>query len=332
MRLRKTLCLLLIFALLVCLCVPASADVSLFFVAVNDTVPLTLTILPTYSGGTLYVPYQVFDSQPCGVTPSYNQTKQTFVLLSRSKQMLFDLAAGTVSDESGTVSAANVLYRNGILYLPLTFCASHFDLKTTMLESAGGYQVLRFTNGSEVYDDSLFIEKAENLITYRVQQYTDSANQPQGRPQDHPNGGQQTAGDDPAAEKQPATVYLAFTDSSTMRSAAAALAEYDLQGSFFLTADEIRSDPAVALREANDALAGLLCQKTLLALLPTGTEAPEGYSCFFRSAAQPSAADAAASETAHLLVCTDDASATLYTPFSADARILQLLETTVYPQ
>ena len=356
MRLRKTLCLLLIFALLVCLCVPASADVSLFFVAVNDTIPLTLTILPTYSGGTLYVPYQVFDSQPCGVTPSYNQTKQTFVLLSRSKQMLFDLAAGTVSDESGTVSAANVLYRNGILYLPLTFCASHFDLKTTMLESAGGYQVLRFTNGSEVYDDSLFIEKAENLITYRVQQYTDSANQTQNRPQDHPNGGQQTAGDDPAAEKQPATVYLAFTDSSTMRSAAAALAEYDLQGSFFLTADEIRSDPALvfellaaghaigvtteadapnpaeALREANDALAGLLCQKTLLALLPTGTEAPEGYSCFFHSAAQPSAADAAASETAHLLVCTDDASATLYTLFSADARILQLLETTVYPQ
>ena len=26
--------------------------------------PLTLTVFPTYSGGTLYVPYQVFDSQP----------------------------------------------------------------------------------------------------------------------------------------------------------------------------------------------------------------------------------------------------------------------------
>lgn len=356
MKLRSVICLFLCLVLAVCLGTPALAESELFFVAVNDTIPLTLSVFPTYSGGTLYVPYQVFDSQPCGVTPSYNQVKQTYVLLSRGRQMLFDLAAGTVSDESGSVSTANVLYRGGILYLPLTFCASHFDLKTTMLESAGGYQVLRFTNGSEVYDDSLFIEKAENLITYRVQQYTDSANQPQDRPQDHPNGGQQAAGDDPAAEKQPATVYLAFTDSSTMRSAAAALAEYDLQGSFFLTADEIRSDPALvfellaaghaigvtaeadapdpaeALREANDALAGLLCQKTLLALLPTGTEAPEGYSCFFRSAAQPSAADAAASETAHLLVCTDDASATLYTLFSADARILQLLETTVYPQ
>ena len=164
MKLRRWICFLLCLVLTVCLCAPALADGELFFVAVNDTIPLTLSVFPTYSGGTLYVPYQVFDSQPCGVTPSYNQAKQTYVLLSRTRQMIFDLAAGTVSDESGSVSTANVLYRGGILYLPLTFCASHFGLKTTMLESAGGYQILRFTDGSEVYDDSLFVEKAENLI------------------------------------------------------------------------------------------------------------------------------------------------------------------------
>ena len=99
MKLRRILSLLLIVAMLACLCVPVSADGELFFVAVNDTIPLTLTVFPTYSGGTLYVPYQVFDSQPCGVTPSYNQTRQTYVLFNRSRQMLFDLAAGTVSDE-----------------------------------------------------------------------------------------------------------------------------------------------------------------------------------------------------------------------------------------
>ena len=170
MKLRRWICFLLCLVLTVCLCAPALADGELFFVAVNDTIPLTLSVFPTYSGGTLYVPYQVFDSQPCGVTPSYNQAKQTYVLLSRTRQMIFDLAAGTVSDESGSASTANVLYRGGILYLPLTFCASHFGLKTTMLESAGGYQILRFTDGSEVYDDSLFVEKAENLIAYRVRQ------------------------------------------------------------------------------------------------------------------------------------------------------------------
>ena len=124
-------------------------------------------------------------------------------LLSRTRQMIFDLAAGTVSDESGSVSTANVLYRGGILYLPLTFCASHFGLKTTMLESAGGYQILRFTDGSEVYDDSLFVEKAENLIAYRVRQ-SQSGSQPQEKPTDRPNNGAQ--GDAGAArnrEKSP---------------------------------------------------------------------------------------------------------------------------------
>lgn len=246
MKLRRWVCFLLCLVLTVCLCTPALADGELFFVAVNDTIPLTLSVFPTYSGGTLYVPYQVFDSQPCGVTPSYNQTKQTYVLLSRTRQMIFDLAAGTVSDESGSVSTANVLYRGGILYLPLTFCASHFGLKTTMLESAGGYQILRFTDGSEVYDDSLFVEKAENLIAYRVRQ-SQSGSQPQEKPTDRPNNGAQGTQEQPATEKKPATVYLAFTGSETMRDSMAALETYNLHGTFFLTEAEIRSDPSLIL-------------------------------------------------------------------------------------
>lgn len=351
MKLRRAICFVLCLALTVCLCAPALAEGELFFVAVNDTVPLTLTVFPTYSGGTLYVPYQVFDSQPCGVTPSYNQTKQTYVLLSRNRQMLFDLAAGTVSDESGSVSTANVLYRGGILYLPLTFCASHFGLRTTMLESAGGYQVLRFTDGSEVYDDSLFIEKAENLIAYRVQQNKSGAQNPE-KPAGQPNGSNPGTQTNPAAEKKPATVYLAFTNSQTMRTSMSTLEKYKLSGTFFLTEAEIQSDPslvfsllaaghtlgvtaeegeeepAAALARANEALCALTCQKTLLALLPADAQAPEGYCVFRRPASPISAADAAASETAHLLVCADGAVDAIYTLFSADARILQLIETT----
>ena len=335
MKLRRWICFLLCLVLTVCLCAPALADSELFFVAVNDTIPLTLSVFPTYSGGTLYVPYQVFDSQPCGVTPSYNQAKQTYVLLSRTRQMIFDLAAGTVSDESGSVSTANVLYRGGILYLPLTFCASHFGLKTTMLESAGGYQILRFTDGSEVYDDSLFVEKAENLIAYRVRQ-----NQ----------SGSQGTQEPSAAEKKPATVYLAFTGSETMRASMAALETYKLHGTFFLTEAEILADPSLvfellaaghsigitageddedlsdALTRANDALCALTCQKTLLALLPAEAEAPDSYCVFHAPSSPVSAADAAASETAHLLVCSENTEADLYTLFSAEARVLQLLE------
>lgn len=350
MRRRRALCLLVSLAMLLCLCVPVQADTDLFFVAVNDTIPLTLTVFPTYSGGTLYVPYQVFDAQPFGVTPSYNQTRQTYVLLSRDKQMIFDLAAGTVSTGSGNTSTANVLYKNGLLYLPLSFCASHFGLKTTMLESADGYQILRFTDGSEVYDDALFVQKAENLISYRVQQYAGQS-QPDTRPAERPATGQ-TAQENPDEEKTPSTVYLGFTNAAQMRSSMQALKQYSLHGTFFLTEAEIVEDPALvfellagghtlgicaeadatdiadALCRANDALAALLCQKTLLALLPADTPAQEGYCCFVLPAEPLSAAQAAVSQTAQLLICESDAQNVLYTLYSAEANILQLLETT----
>ena len=287
MKLRRWVCFLLCLVLTVCLCTPALADGELFFVAVNDTIPLTLSVFPTYSGGTLYVPYQVFDS----------------------------------------------------------------GLKTTMLESAGGYQILRFTDGSEVYDDSLFVEKAENLIAYRVRQ-SQSGSQPQEKPTDRPNNGAQGTQEQPATEKKPATVYLAFTGSETMRDSMAALETYNLHGTFFLTEAEIRSDPSLifellaaghalgvtagedeedisaALARANDALCALTCQKTLLALLSANAEAPDGYCAFYAPDSPVSAADAAASETAHLLVCSENAEADLYTLFSAKAHVLQLLETT----
>ena len=78
----------------------------------------------------------------------------------------------------------------------------------------------------------------------------------------------------------------------------------------------------------DDALCALTCQKTLLALLSANAEAPDGYCAFYAPASPVSAADAAASETAHLLVCSENAEADLYTLFSAKAHVLQLLETT----
>ena len=352
MKYRKLLCVLLALALLLALAPMAGAEGDLFFVAVNDTIPVTLTSLPYTSGGVVYVPYTAFDARPGGVVSAYNATAQTFVLFTKDSRLVFDLATGETSDENQNTSTQTALFRNGLLYIPLIFCASHFGLKVSMLESQDGYPVLRFTTGSEVYDDSLFIEKAENLIAYRVQQYA-GGGQTQDKPSERPGGnpGTQT---DPAAEKKPATVFLAFTDSQTMRDSMAALKKYSLQGSFFLTEDEIltdpalvfellaaghtigltvpdgEADPAAALARANDALAALVCQKTLLALLPAGAEAAEGYCCFFRPAAPVTAAEAAASETAHLLVCSADADAALYTLYTSDARTLQLLETSDY--
>ena len=51
MKLRRWVCFLLCLVLTVCLCTPALADGELFFVAVNDTIPLTLEEIFIYELG-----------------------------------------------------------------------------------------------------------------------------------------------------------------------------------------------------------------------------------------------------------------------------------------
>ena len=115
-------------------------------------------------------PYTAFDASPGGVIPAYNAQAQTFVLFTRQRRLGFDLAEGTVTDQDGNVKTVSTTFRGGILYVPLVYCASFFGLKVALLTSENGYPILRFTTGSEVYDDSLFVEKAESLIRYRIEQ------------------------------------------------------------------------------------------------------------------------------------------------------------------
>ena len=177
--------------------------------------------------------------------PAYNAQAQTFVLFTRQRRLVFDLAEGTVTDQDGNVKTVSTTFRGGMLYVPLVYCASFFGLKVTLLKSESGYPILRFTTGSEVYDDSLFVEKAESLIRYRIEQMNTpepDRNSSSGQT-DTPKNPEQTA--QPEPEQPPATVYLAFTNAGTMAENAALLEEYSLRGTFFLTAAEINADPAL---------------------------------------------------------------------------------------
>ena len=170
MRAKRLFCIVLSLILCLTLCTPALAEGDLLFVAVNDSIPLTLTALPYESSSGIYVPYTAFDASPGGVIPAYNAQAQTFVLFTRQRRLVFDLAEGTVTDQDGNVKTVSTTFRGGMLYVPLVYCASFFSLKVSLLQSTSGYPILRFTTGSEVYDDSLFVEKAESLIQYRIDQ------------------------------------------------------------------------------------------------------------------------------------------------------------------
>ena len=150
MRAKRLFCIVLSLILCLTLCTPALAEGDLLFVAVNDSIPLTLTALPYESSSGIYVPYTAFDASPGGVIPAYNAQAQTFVLFTRQRRLVFDLAEGTVTDQDGNVKTVSTTFRGGMLYVPLVYCASFFSLKVSLLQSTSGYPILRFTTGSEV--------------------------------------------------------------------------------------------------------------------------------------------------------------------------------------
>ena len=357
MRMRKrALAILLAAVLCMAVLTPAAQAADIYFVAVDDSIPLTLPLstAPYYSGGTLYAPYTVFDASPGGVVPSYNASEQTLVLFRRGARLIFDLSAGTVTDEDKNVTVLSTVSKNGVLYVPFMFCLTHFGLSYSSLTSASGYSILRITTGSEVYENAMFVERAENLISYLADQYeqgsTPAAPQPGADPQ--PGNGDEPAEEEPHAS---GTFTLAVTGAEHMREAAAALEAAQERAAFFLTAEEIETDPAlvrmlyaaghsigvtcaedaedaaIALRDANEALMHVLHRKTLLALLtPAQSEFCPGYCIVVKPQAQPALSELiaqSAPEETVLLLCEDDLAAALQTLLDAETPLRQLRET-----
>ena len=306
----------------------AGAADDLFFVAVNDSIPLTIVgAKPHYAATGLYVPYTVFDAAPGGVAQAYNASEQTLVLFTRAKRLVFDIDKDQMTDENGNVSDALTIYKSGLLYIPLAVCAGHFGLSCSMLTSQSGCPVLRFTTGSEIYDDEMFLQKAENLIAYRIQTH-EQEQTPGGGTQTDPRP--QTPEDDEPQELVP--VYLAITNAAQIDGALALLQERGLTAAFFLTAAELEDDPllacrilaaghtlglsveedtpdvAAALREANDALSAVLHTKTVLALLTAEqAQGVEGYRIFTRPTGEQSATELVEQPQAQrLFVCAGD--------------------------
>lgn len=327
MKKRLLACVLALALLLGLTTGAAGAADDLFFVAVNDSIPLTIVgAKPHYAATGLYVPYTVFDAAPGGVAQAYNASEQTLVLFTRAKRLVFDIGKDQMTDENGNTSSVLTIYKSGLLYIPLSVCAGYFGLSYSMLTSQSGCPVLRFTTGSEIYDDDMFLQKAENLIAYRIQ--THEQEQTPSTPQ--PNTRPQTPQEDEPQELVP--VYLAVTNAAQMADALDALQAKNLHAAFFLTAAELKADPllacrilaaghtlglsvedgtpdvAAALREANSALAAVLHTKTVLALLTAEqAQGVTGYRIFTRPTGEQSATELVEQPQAQrLFVCAGD--------------------------
>ncbi|MBE6954524.1 MAG: hypothetical protein E7449_01255 [Ruminococcaceae bacterium] len=188
-----TLCLLMT---MLPLSVLSSADI--IIVAINDTVPFSISeaAMPFYSSDRLYLPYSVFNNSTLGVVPSYDSSNRTLTLSNQTHKLVFSLDDGVVKKPDGTEDQISAIVRFGIMFVPAEYCTTYFGISLSYLTSQGGYPVVRLKTGDEVYSDSLFIEKAENLIAYRLSQYIPSDGGPVTPPVIDPNTGHPPA-DDP---------------------------------------------------------------------------------------------------------------------------------------
>ena len=365
MHWKRILAVCLILTLLSAVIPATAAGASdLAFVAVNDTIPETLSggELPFYSRGMLYVPYTVFNATSLGFYPSYNVEGKTLTLFSRSSRLVFDLAGGSVTDEEKVTQQISAISSGGTVFVPASFCANHFGVQVSVLTSLGGYTVVRFKTGSEIYDDSLFIEKAESLISYRVEQYQEglTPKPPVTEPSDSGNtqSGETTPPETDPEDQEPASICLAITDAVSMEGALELLANEQLHAAFFLTADEIRSypdlvrrmvaqghtvglrvleddDPAEALYRGNEALDRVVKYKTLLALVPESLDI-SGISDSYYILSQPdqrltaTAAAESHGETRLLVCASEQLAVSLEILQEAEAELIPLRETTVF--
>lgn len=160
--------------------IPVSAA-DLYFTSINDNLqPLTADTMPVWSGGTLYVPYSVFDSNSTGVKLglecSYERTSNTVTLYNLRKMLVFDLDAGISRNElTGETFSAKAITRNSRPYLPLYLVCDFFGLTYSYNTISQGYLV-RIKSSAVVLSDEMFIDAAGDFINRRLREYYQSLN------------------------------------------------------------------------------------------------------------------------------------------------------------
>ena len=199
------------------------------FLAVDDTL---LSSVPYISGGTAYVPYSVLSY--FGIYSAYFETG-VISLYTGSAQLNFDLNNGGCSDAADNSYTASAIYYGGIAYVPVVFCASYFGSFSFSYISSDYGDVLRLTSGAQVLTDREFINAAAAAMG------GGSVSTPTPTPVATPSPSP-TPTPTPERDRSDVTVYLSFTGLPSER-AAELLRQRELRCGFFLTAEDIRSDP-----------------------------------------------------------------------------------------
>ena len=297
------------------LCLIPVTAAPLYFTAVNDSVShLTADTMPFWSGGTLYVPYTVFNARlngigvGLGLDTSYNRNNNTVTIFNLKQMLVFDLNNGTCRDEmTGTPYAARAILRSGKPYVPVNTVCSFFGMEYSYNQLpyiTQGYLV-RIKGADTALDDATFIDAARRLINDRLRDYTQSLSPAETATPAvpaNPSG----AGGDAEMDGSNVATYLAFRCEDA-RGLSSILNSLDASGQyalFFLAPQMIREEGDLVrrmlgtghsvgilasegaeeqLEEGRLALEELAHTRTTLAYVPDGIRAAleeEGWVCW----------------------------------------------------
>lgn len=321
---KRKICIVVLCAILLVSLIPVStvrADNALSFIAVNDYLPPELINAIVYYGGVAYVPSWLFSNYSLGIYYSYFSGNSTAYLYNSANQVFFELPTGKTYDSNDTQYDAPAILWGGTVYLPMSFVCSVFGTFTYRVIGSNEYgSILRISNGSEVLTDEEFFRAAEAAMRRYYQAWkTEATPAPTPTPTSAPTlppGPTETPTETSAPTPEPTVVPTAppvptptpkpSRAGDTVRLGLDGLPSEDtlkllqsegILASFFLSADEIMSDPDMVRRLAGEgwtlgvcspggsaaeceAAAALLWEsvrvRTVLAALPDGAAQPDG--------------------------------------------------------
>lgn len=178
---KRVIALLCLLTALVTLFIPwsmaAGAYDDIYLVGVNDTVLLGLISadqMPVRRSGTIYAPCTVLDRKELGLSYALNRTAGTFTVYNRKRTLIFQLNGSGSADKEGNELTGRILTRNGVVFIPLRFIASFFDLNYSFYNLVlpdGTIPIARLCNEDAVMTDQQFGAQATQLAAGSLAQY-----------------------------------------------------------------------------------------------------------------------------------------------------------------
>jgi len=258
---RKAAALLLTLLVLMPL-IPASvsADETIYYTAVNETVlELSDASMPFWSGGYLYVPSSIFSGKELGVYYSRNAAKRTVVLYNRNSSLIFNMDTKTLTDGSGNEYYPGPIEKNGVSFIPISIVAQFFGLTytstkitiTTASKTVHGF-LIRVKSGGAVLSDSAFTDAAATQLISRYELYS-SQKETATTPTDE---SPVTPDDTTPVTEEPDTgrekLYLCFAvrDTDAVKSLLDGLDKAGMQATFYFPLEKLKSSGDLLRRMA----------------------------------------------------------------------------------